>query len=202
MSPLTWPESLFVVDVEGNGANPPDLVEVAAIPIQAGMPEPDEARSWLIRPPVAIAGRVSRIHGITNSMVDGAPLWDEVSGEVADVLKNAWICAHSASVEYGVLTRHMPAWQPIGVIDTLRLARATFPGHKGFGLDALVTHTRISLDDVAGTRHRAAYDAHATGLLLHHLASHYDTWEALVAKAVPPGMPGLPEPEPGEDTLW
>ncbi|MFE3579439.1 3'-5' exonuclease [Streptomyces vinaceus] len=202
MSPLTWPEPLLVVDVEGNGATPPDLVEVAAVPMKDGVPQPDQARSWLIRPPAPILGRISRIHGITNDMVAGAPLWEDVAGEVAEVLNGAWICAHSATVEHSVLSRHLPDWRPAGVIDTLRLARATFPEHKGFGLDALITHTGINLDDVDGTRHRAAYDAHVTGLLLHQLASHYGTWEAMAAKAVPPGMPGLTKPEPQEETLW
>ncbi|MFI1063894.1 exonuclease domain-containing protein [Streptomyces spororaveus] len=200
----TWPAPLFVVDVEGNGATPPDLVEVALIPVTGGRPEPEAARSWLIRPPVAIPHLITRIHGITNAMVADAPVWADVAAEVAGLLDGAWIAAHSASVEYNVLSRHLPDWKPAGVIDTLRLAKATFPGHKGFGLDALINHTGISLDGVAGTRHRAGYDAHATALLLHHLASHYDSWDAMAAKAVPPGMPGLPEldPQPEEQTLW
>ncbi|MFD4241161.1 exonuclease domain-containing protein [Streptomyces sp. NPDC058525] len=199
----TWPRPLFVVDVEGNGGTPPDLVEVAAIPVENGEPQPNAARTWLVRPPVPIPSRISRIHGITNEMTADAPTWPDVAEQVHALLDGAWICAHSASVEYSVLTRHMPTWKPAGVIDTLRLARATYPGHKGFGLDALIAHTDIRLDDVSGARHRAGYDAHATALLLHHLAAHYDTWEALAARAVPPGMPGLaPTPEPEEQTLW
>ncbi|MFI1868911.1 3'-5' exonuclease [Streptomyces jumonjinensis] len=198
----TWPP-LFVVDVEGNGTSPPDLVEVAAIPFEKGEPQPDAARTWLIRPTAPIPPRISRIHGITDEMTAEAPTWPEVAAEVQGLLDGAWICAHSANVEYSVLGRHMPDWKPEGVIDTLRLARATFRGHKGFGLDALISHAAIRLDDVAGTRHRAGYDAHATALLLRHLAAHYDTWEALAAHAVPPGMPGLTRtPEPEEQTLW
>ncbi|MGW2038687.1 3'-5' exonuclease [Streptomyces virginiae] len=202
MSPLTWPEPLYVVDVEGNGANPPDLVEVALIPVTDGQPRPEGARSWLISPPAPIQSRVTRIHGITNAMVDDAPTWNDVAPEVAALLERAWIAAHSASVEYNVLTRHLPDWQPAGVIDTMRLAKATFPGHKGFGLDPLIAHTGISLNAVTGQRHRAAYDAHATALLLLELASHYDTWDALTAKAVPPSMPGLPQHQPEENALW
>ncbi|MFI5942238.1 exonuclease domain-containing protein [Streptomyces uncialis] len=202
----TWPR-LLVVDVEGNGANPPDLVEIAAIPVENGEPQPDALREWLIRPPAPIPPRITRIHGITNDMVTGAPAWVEVAGEVGSVLDSAWICAHSAGVEYGVLTRHLPGWQPAGVIDTLRLAKAALPGHKGFGLDPLIQHAGIELDSVAGTRHRAGYDAHATALLLQWLAARYDTWDELITHAVPPQMPGLPaavtpEDEHEEQTLW
>ncbi|MFE5971355.1 exonuclease domain-containing protein [Streptomyces sp. NPDC056460] len=200
----TWPRPLFVVDVEGNGATPPDLVEVAAIPIEDGEPQPHAARTWLVRPPTPIPSRITRIHGITNAMTADAPTWPEVAPQVQALLDGAWICAHSASVEYSVLTRHMPSWKPAGVIDTLRLARATFRDHKGFGLDALIAHTGIRMDDVPGARHSAGYDAYATGLLLQHLAAHYDSWEAMAAHAVPPGMPGItqPAPEPEEQTLW
>ncbi|GGZ73531.1 exonuclease domain-containing protein [Streptomyces echinoruber] len=195
-----WPRPLLVVDVEGNGANPPDLVEVALFPVEGGRVRPERARQWLIRPPVPIPDRIIRIHGITNEMTATAPRWSAVAKEVGAALEGAWIAAHNAGVEYGALTRHLPGWQPAGVIDTLRLARAALPGHKGFGLDALLAHTGITLDGVTGTRHRAAYDAHATALLLLHLAQHYATWEEIAAAAVPPGMPGHPRHE--ENTLW
>lgn len=65
----TWPRRLFIVDVEGNGATPPNLVEVAAIPVENGEPQPAAARTWLVRPPAPIPPRITRIHGITNEMV-------------------------------------------------------------------------------------------------------------------------------------
>jgi DNA polymerase III epsilon subunit-like protein len=37
-----------VVDVEGNGQQPPDLVELAAVPIVAGVV--GEPSSWLVKP--------------------------------------------------------------------------------------------------------------------------------------------------------
>jgi len=49
MNFATWPP-LLVVDVEGNGTNPPDLVEVAALPIRDGRPDKTTAKAWLTRP--------------------------------------------------------------------------------------------------------------------------------------------------------
>ncbi|MFF9982843.1 3'-5' exonuclease [Streptomyces erythrochromogenes] len=198
----TWPSRLLVVDVEGNGANPPDLVEIAAIPIENGHPVPDASRSALIRPPVAISYMATRVHGITNKQVQNAPAWPEVADEVRADLDGAWIAAHNASVEYNVLSRHLPDWKPAGVIDTLRLSRATFKGLRGHGLDNLIEHTGLDLTTVEGQRHRAAYDAHATALLLLNLASHYATWEALAEAAIPPGMPGHTPDPIREETLW
>jgi DNA polymerase III epsilon subunit-like protein len=53
------------------------------------------------------------------------------------------------------------------VVDTLRLARVLWPGRTGYGLDALIRQERLDLSAVAKSRrHRAAYDAYATAILL------------------------------------
>ncbi|MFF4926080.1 exonuclease domain-containing protein [Kitasatospora sp. NPDC001261] len=200
----TWPPVL-VVDVEGNGEQPPDLVEVAAIPVIGGSPVPKFTRSTLIRPPRLITPFARRVHGIRNQDVAQVPTWEQVGPKVYADLEGAWICAHNAHVDYGVLLRHMPTWKPAGVLDTLRLARATYPKAGRYSLDALIELTGLDLASVPGQRHRAAYDAHATALLLIALAGHYDTWDALLTAAVPPGMPGAPLPAPPkseEQTLW
>lgn len=90
---------------------------------------------------------------------------------------------------------------PTGVIDTLRLAKATYPGLPKYSLDALIGHVAPDLSQAPGQRHRATFDAYATAQLLIAMAAHYDTWDQLVAAAVPPNMPGAPRPEE-DPTLW
>ncbi|MCX4515918.1 3'-5' exonuclease [Streptomyces sp. NBC_01619] len=197
----TWPR-LLVVDVEGNGCNPPDLVEVAALPVREGKPDTSTAGAWLIRPPSPVTAFAVRIHGLTNQVLESSPAWEEVADQVQDVLGEAWICGHNVSVDYRVLKAHLPNWEPAGVIDTLRLARSAYEGLPSYGLDALIEQTKPDLTQapVVG-RHRATYDAYATTQLLLAMASRYETWDQLIAVAVPPGMPGAPEPEK-EATLW
>lgn len=204
MQSTQWPGPMFVVDVEGNGASSPDVVEVALIPLEGGEVVPARARQWLVRPPVPIPAHITRIHGITNAMTAKAPQWEEIADEVHSTLDGGWIAAHNAHVDYGVLRRHLPAWAPAGVVDTLRLAKAADPGQRGYGLDALLARHEIELTGVPGKRHRASYDAHATALLLLRLADCFETWEQLVDAAVPPGLPGRTEPAPKfeENTLW
>ena len=199
MNPATWPGKVVVVDVEGNGATPPDLVEVATVDVTATGASP--AREWLIRPPAPIQRRVTRIHGIRNSDVADAPVWEQVAGEVRAALDGAWIVAHSASVEYGTLTRHLPSWHPEGVIDTLRAGKAVYPDAPAYGLDALINHAEIDVTAIPGKRHRAGYDAAATALLLLALTKHFPTWQELAAAATPPGLLRTPAP-PKEATLW
>jgi DNA polymerase-3 subunit epsilon/exodeoxyribonuclease X len=81
-----------------------------------------------------------------------------------------------------------------GVLDTLRLSRATHP-------DTLIEHLGLDLSPVPGQRHRAAFDTYAAGLLLLCLSRAYPTWEALAGAAVPPGLPGARMPE-APPTLW
>lgn len=197
----SWP-SVLVVDTEGNGTQPPDLVEVAAVPIRDGQPDPSAAGAWLICPPRPVTPRAARVHGLTNQVLARQPLWGDVADQVHERLAGVWICAHHAHVDYRVLRAHLPSWEPAGVIDTLRLARATFKNLSSYTLDALLQHVQPDLEAAPAVgRHRAAYDAFATAQLLIAMSGAYATWEQLVAAAVPPGLPGALEPEP-DLTLW
>ncbi len=203
MNPDTWPTKLLVVDVEGNGGQPPDLVEFAALPIHFGQVSAATGWSTLIRPPVPITPMATKIHGISNQDVRTAPAWAETADQVRALLDGAWIAAHNAGVEYGLLTRLLPDWQPTGVIDTLKLSRHLFGKSIRHNLDALIAHTGIDTSRIPGRRHRATFDAHATGLLLVHLAEHFPAFTDLAAVAVPKDMPGIaPDGPETEGTLW
>ncbi|MCT2593325.1 hypothetical protein LHJ74_26040 [Streptomyces sp. N2-109] len=73
--------------------------------------------------------------------------------------------------------------------------------HPRHHLDALIEHAGLDLTGAPAHRHRATFDAYATALLLLRMAGRYDTWDALAQAAVPPGLPGAPEPEE-DPTLW
>ncbi|MEU6403156.1 3'-5' exonuclease [Streptomyces sp. NPDC046985] len=196
----SWP-ALFVVDVEGNGANPPDLVEVAALPVRDGRPDKSIAGAWLTKPKRPVTPFAARVHGLTDQVLEDEPGWEEIKDAVHDLLGTAWIAAHNAHVDYRVLSAHLPQWQPAGVIDTLRLAKAAYPELPRHSLDALIKHASPDLSQAPGQRHRAAFDAYATAQLLNAMADRYESWDQLVAVAVPPGLPGAPDLEQ-EPTLW
>lgn len=200
MNLSTWP-LVLVVDVEGNGASPPDLVEVAVLPLRAGSADTTTAGHWLVHPARPVTPFAVRVHGLTNQRLKDRPPWSAVAGEVQTQLDGAWICAHNAHVDYGVLARHLPDWKPAGVLDTLRLARTTYPKLARHSLDAMIEYEQLDLSSAPAERHRATYDAYAACLLLLALARHYPTWQALVDVAVPPGLPGACGPEE-EATLW
>ncbi|WP_405802005.1 hypothetical protein [Streptomyces sp. NBC_01506] len=81
------------------------------------------------------------------------------------------------------------------------MARATYRSLPSYTLDALIEHVEPDLTHAPGRRHRATYDAYATAQILIAMAGEYETWGQLVAVAVPPRMPGNPEPDT-QATLW
>ncbi|MGW5053933.1 3'-5' exonuclease [Actinokineospora sp. NPDC004072] len=194
---------LVVVDVEGNGRQPPEIIELAALPVDdthRGLEA--DMRTWLIRPRTPINPLVTRkIHGISNTDVADSPAWADVSDEIAALLHDRVLVAHNASVEFTVITAHLPHWRPPMVLDTLKLAKHLWPDLRGYGLDKLAAHTGIDPAGFAASgHHRAAYDTWcAWRLLLHLIDDGQLDWTGLLKTAALPAFAPPPEPEGG---LW
>lgn len=147
-----------VVDVEGNGQRPADLVELAVVPIVGG--DIGEPVSWLVRPAEPIKYFATRIHGLTTSDVADAPEFAAVRGEVLHALYGAVLVAHNAHVDVDVLGRKLGDWQCPEVFDTLKMARRLVPGQDSYRLDALVEYFKLAEELPEGLApHRATYDA-------------------------------------------
>ena len=58
-------QTFWVIDVEGNGGSPPEIVELAMIEV-SGLKLTGRRRNWLIKPGQPITAAVSRIHGLTD----------------------------------------------------------------------------------------------------------------------------------------
>lgn len=161
---------LAVLDLEGNGYQPPDLVELAIIHVDAGVA--CTRRSWLVKPDQKISRRVSQIHGIKNADVAKAPTFAEISSEVLAMLSGRYLVAHNAGVDWDVVSRKLPELQPPAVLDTLRLARAVCPGQDSYSLSKLLVGLDLlsRLEGVDGQLHRAMYDSVAALQLLLYLA--------------------------------
>jgi DNA polymerase III epsilon subunit family exonuclease len=166
--------SYVVVDVEGNGQQPPDLVELAAVPIIGGVI--GEPSSWLVRPDKPITPFARRIHGITNETVVDAPVFADIEDEVLRVLAGAALVAHNAHVEVGMLQRKLGDWKCPEIFDTLKLARRLVPGQMSHRLGSLVEAFKLVEELPDGLKpHRATYDALVTARLFVRLATFPDT---------------------------
>jgi DNA polymerase III epsilon subunit-like protein len=123
-----------VVDVEGNGQQPPDLVEVAVVPVAAGII--GAPASWLVKPPRPVSRIAARIHGLTNEALAAAPAFADIESEVREALDADVLVAHNAHVDVGVLRRYLGGWECPEVLDTLKLARRLLPGQVSYKLSA------------------------------------------------------------------
>ncbi|MFF5114086.1 exonuclease domain-containing protein [Streptosporangium sp. NPDC000509] len=156
--------------MEGNGQQPPDLVELAIVSIIEG--QIGDARSWLVKPPRPITPMARRFHRITDVQVSTAPTAEEVAAEIRSELDRAVFVAHNAHVDLGVLTRTLPGFTPVEVVDTLKLARRLLPGQMSYKLGHLAETLSLTAGLGADLQpHRATYDALVCARLLARLAS-------------------------------
>jgi DNA polymerase-3 subunit alpha (Gram-positive type) len=161
-APADWREQpLVAVDIETTGlsARTQEIVEIGAVRIEGG--EVVDRFERLVRPvkrPLSAAS--SRITGIREADLAGAPTWEEVLPAFREFCRGAVLAAHNAAFDWGFLRPHLD--RRTTMVDTLALARAVLPDQRQFGLAPLAERFRISLD----RHHRALADAEAAGRLL------------------------------------
>ncbi len=157
-----------VIDIEttGGAAGRGRITEVAIFVLEGGAIV-DEFVS-LINPEQTIPPYITRLTGITNEMVAGAPRFYEVARKIVEITSNAIFVAHNAPFDYNFIRKE---FESLGydytreVLCTVRLSRKVIPGHATYSLGSLCRDLGIPLSE----RHRAGGDARATALLLLHL---------------------------------
>ncbi|WP_089174979.1 3'-5' exonuclease [Bosea sp. AS-1] len=170
---MKWDDAFWIVDVEGNGANPPEIVELAMAEVKAMVPTGNR-RHWLVHPNEPILQMVTRIHGITNEDVAEAPSFDEIADDVLTWIEGAAIVGHNVKVDLEALKRVLPHWEPRAAIDTLKLAKAIKPGLQSYSLSSLSEALGITPNvegDFRTGAHSAPYDVALTVALFRELLS-------------------------------
>lgn len=166
-------EKFWVIDVEGNGGTPPEIIELAMIEV-ADLALTGRQRHWLVRPEHPILPSATRIHGLTDDEVAGAPSIDEIGDEIVTWTDQAMIVGHNVKIELDIISRSIPDWKPVAAIDTLKLARTLKPGLDSYGLENLgkvMGHSKEA-GRLSGKRHHSAlYDAILTALIFIDLIS-------------------------------
>ena len=153
-------ELTFVAfDVETTGLDPQAdrIVEVGAT--RFGREGSRGEYQRLINPGCPIPPDATAIHGITSADVGSSPPIGAALPEVSDFFGDSVLVAHNAPFDMGFFDAAFSQADkeplPNPVICTLQLARATFPGLAGYGLETLVRTLGIP----EGTHHRALADA-------------------------------------------
>lgn len=152
-------------DLETTGIRPVTdmIVEIGAVKFEGA--HPLEGYGTLVNPGCAIPAGASAVNGITDDMVRGKPLVEEVLSDFADFCGDLPLVAHNAPFDYKFLRsdieRHRAKAPTGAVLDTLPLARKLFPGLPNYKLGTLVRYFKFP----SGTFHRAEEDSSYCGLL-------------------------------------
>lgn len=158
-------EHLAFVDVETTGTRPTRdrLTEIAIVTIDHGVVgEPFQS---LIDPGVPIPPTITRLTGISEEMVVGAPVFARLADEVAALLEGRWLVAHNARFDAGFLRNAFrQAGKSLGLRElcTVKLSRHLDRAERRHNLDSLITRHGLPVGD----RHRAMGDCQALPALM------------------------------------
>jgi DNA polymerase III subunit epsilon len=154
-----------VFDTETTGLSPAtdEIVQIAAVRLVNNRRLETEVFDTLVDPRRPIPPGSTDVHGITESMVKGAPTIAEVGRQFHAFARGAVLVAHNAPFDLEFLRRHEPE---IGasfdnpVLDTVLLSAVVFGQLEEHSLDALTARLGITIPDEA--RHTAIGDTIAT----------------------------------------
>ena len=150
-----------IIDIETTGGLiKRDKITEVAIVIHDGNKIIDTYET-LVNPERSIPEFISRMTGITNEMVQEAPRFFEVAREIVEITEGAVFVAHNARFDYSFIREE---FKRLGYtysrkqLCTVRLTKNVFPDLPKYGLDYLIRHFEIQVEN----RHRAMDDVKAT----------------------------------------
>lgn len=127
--------------------------------------------SWssLINPETVIPPFIARLTGISDVMVQKAPLFSAVAPQIAEMLTDRIFVAHNVMFDYSFLTHHLEqhGFPPIEhrLFCTCHSGRKLLPGYPSYSLGKLCRSLGITTNGA----HRAAADVEATIALLERM---------------------------------
>lgn len=172
-----------VIDLETNGNSPKKgdrIIQFAAVVIENGMIV--EEYSSLINPLQPITPFIEELTGISDEMVESAPIFDEIAEKVVSLLEDAYFVAHNVLFDLSFLVEELevagyaPFYGPI--IDTVELARILFPTADSYKLTDLAKQENIKHN----RPHQADSDAYVTAELLLILLNKLDSLPIVTLK--------------------
>lgn len=160
-----------IVDIETTGsfASANGITEIAIV-IHDGQQVLNYYES-LVNPGQPIPYFIQTLTGITNEMVEHAPTFNEIAGQVFELLQDKVFVAHNVNFDYSFLKHQLQvAGHELDTrkLCTVRLARKILPGLRSYSLGKLCREVGINLTN----QHRAGGDALATADLFRMLVEN------------------------------
>ncbi len=151
--------TFIAFDVETTGLSPKKerVVELGAVKWRNG--KIVDTRNWLINPGKKIPYYATKVHHITDDMVENEPVFGEVLPEFNEFIEGAILLAHNARFDVNFVCEEIARFQgdvpENRVLDSLKIFRAWYPELKSHSLGKVAGHVGISKGDF----HRAEEDS-------------------------------------------
>lgn len=159
---LTFPEDYTVIDIETNGLNSniDDIIELSAIRVRKDKIE--KTFTKLIKPQRPVGGFISRLTGITNSMLANELAIDEILPEYLDFIGKDIVLGHNVNFDinfiYDKSMKHFNKAFSNSFVDTLKIARKLKLDCENHKLKTLADYYNIK----QGRMHRGLEDCRIT----------------------------------------
>lgn len=161
-------ETIFfsVFDTETTGLDPKEGSRILEIGISKIDIEGNEVAKFntLINPGETVDIGPTDIHGVTREMLNGAPSFQEILGDLCSIFKDSILVAHNAPFDTKFLIsefyKSRTNWPKPVIVDTLAPSRFILPGLPNHKLGTLAENFNINF---TGPAHSAYADAFVTG---------------------------------------
>ena len=194
--------TFVVLDLETTGASPQQgcaITEIGAVAVRGG--EVLGEFSTFVNPQTPLPSYITNLTGITDQMLEGAPLISEVFADFIDFLErfsysgNLHLVAHNAPFDIGFLKaaarESAKPWPKYEVIDTVRLARLVIERSE------ILNYKLGTLSEFFQTQtlpnHRALDDVKTTVEVLHRLIERLAGYEVFTVQDLKQFLKRLPE---------
>ncbi|WP_282798442.1 exonuclease domain-containing protein [Lactococcus lactis] len=159
---LQFPEEYVVIDIETTGLSPQwdEIIEVAALKILNG--EIVDKYQTLLKPSFPVDPFISELTGITNKMLETAPIFDDIYQDLQHFIGDNILVGHNVNFDINFLYDEFESRNIIlsnNFIDTMRISRRLFKDERHHRLSDLIQRHNIIIDK---DLHRAEVDINAT----------------------------------------
>lgn len=154
----------LAIDTETTGLNPRQdrVISIGGVRLQGVRLYRSSTINLLVNPGRTIPSRTIAVHGISNSMVAGAPLFAAVAEELMAATDGLVMIGHHVAFDIQMLRNELRAcgreWSPAYDLDVMLLYAGLFPAHGSLLLDDIAADLGVA---VIG-RHSALGDALTT----------------------------------------
>ncbi|MBT4989686.1 MAG: DNA polymerase III subunit epsilon [Rickettsiales bacterium] len=152
----------IILDTETTGLSPKNghrIIEIGCVEVIDKVITGSNFHAY-INPQTLVSEAAYNVHGISNEFLDDKPNFKDVVSDFLNYIADDDLVIHNASFDVGFLNHELKLLQKRQlmniVIDTLKIARAKFPGAK-VNLDALCK--KLNVSNAARDKHGALLDA-------------------------------------------